>query len=205
MSDLEHGPFEPRIPSVFHGTNRGLMRHVARPYLNHRTIFDLTFGLGNWWTDDLHPDQCFTGNYTVRTLAPDRSSDVVVCDPAYVSTGTVAKSTLPGHHSRYGLDKAPSGVELVIRDMTRGLAEAERIARQFVMLKCQQQVEGATFHDVPSDMKKAAKSMGLVQVDEVIHERGLTAQPRRNRDGSLRRWVRTHRAHSHLLIFRVAR
>lgn len=202
---LEFGPPLPRTPSVFFGSNRELMEHIAPLYLYRHSILDLTFGLGNWWSPRLHPDQCFTGDYTRRTLAADRSVDVVTYDPAYVVTGAKDKTTLDGHFERYGLDRAPTSMDRLVAAMARGQREAARIARRYVLQKCQQQVDWHAFHDLPRTMKEAAEAIGLVLVDEIIHARGLTAQPVRTPDGRLRTWRRAARAHSHLLVFEVPR
>ena len=89
--------------------------------------------------------------------------------------------------------------------MMTALTEATRICRVggHVLFKCQQQVESGRLHDMPRWAKNYAEErLPLMLVDEVVHVRGLGAQPLTDRDGSPRQWQRTQRACSFLIVFR---
>jgi hypothetical protein len=194
-----------RIPNVINGNNSDVIAQLHHLYLQDKTILDLTYGRGKWWSKSRQPDVKHTGDYTLPVLF-DQEFDVVVYDPAYVSTSGSAKTTINDFNNRYGLDVASNGVMNVLDDILAGfdinVYPACKVGG-LMFVKCQQQVESGRLWDMPRFIKNYVEASGrCVLWDEVVHERGLGPQPLVNPDGTERIWQRTSRACSNLLIFK---
>lgn len=227
---MPKGPkeFKP-VPSVIVGDNDDLILAVSRLYCKDpkAKVIDLTYGRGMWWkkfepvdfvTNDLYTEADYHCDYR-RPFFPEWKDhfNVVAYDPAYTSTGSLDKSTLPGRtaakagadfHRRYGLDKAEKGWKKVFADMSLGLSQAVVITKPggLIWVKCSNYVESGEMHwgrDFMVDY--AVDELGLVMQDEFIHFSGPGAQPKRNLDGTVRKQKHTRSHHSFLLVLKKPR
>lgn len=127
-------------------TNGHLIADVATLHLaSTKLIFDATYGRGTWWTEyspktlitnDLDPSLGTKHHYDFRDFPfPDSVFDCVAYDPPYKLSGT---NVLDSFDSRYGLVDLDwkARMELVIE----GAVECGRVARNTLLVKCQDQV-----------------------------------------------------------------
>lgn len=202
-----------RIPSVANvKTNSVLLADYVRPlYLRaNDVVLDATYGKGNFWTKYkprklIKHDLYVLDGVDCRHLPEnDESVDVVVLDLPYTSVGGRKTSTIKDFHKAYGLQrggKTPEDVQVVIAE---GIREAYRVLVPYglLMAKCQDYISGGSFVSGHFSTVESAQHFGFTLIDEFIHYRGgLGAQPTHNLDGSRRRQVHSHRAHSFLCIF----
>jgi hypothetical protein len=196
------------MPSVFTGTNADLIAAEAPMYLTGRSVLDVTYGGGRWW-DRYRPDP-FTWHDLIvdgvdfRQLPEtDASVDVVTFDPPYVTSGPYSSDRIadPTFHARYGIGGArswPGGrpaFDAMLRD---GLAEAARVARRLVLVKCMEFAAGALV-DVPYLMRRWAEPLGLRTHDVIVHHTGCGPGGH-----NINTPVRARRHHSYLLVFSKA-
>lgn len=195
-----------KIPgSVFVGTNADLIATFAPLYLTG-SVLDVTYGNGNWWTT-FQPAE-FTAHdlYKLDGIdfrhlpEPDRSIDSVCFDPPYIPQGGVETSTLApngcGFIDAFGL-KSMSREDLyqLMRD---GLTEAARVARRYVLAKCNDFVNGGAFHLGHFEMLKHAETIGLTVHDLIVHHTGPGPGGHNIFDV-----LRARRHHSYLIVFAV--
>jgi hypothetical protein len=203
--DVEHGkPVGPLPSSFVLGDNAALMASIAPLYLTG-SVLDVTYGRGLWWRQ--FKPAPFLGHdladgIDFRDLPHgDRSWDTVCFDPPYIPTRAAATASLEGRfRSSYGLGETRSKAELdaLVAD---GLAECARVAQRWVLAKCCDYAENAgTFVLGHVTAILAGERAGLRVHDLIVHGGG--GGPGRSR---IRRVVRSSRAHSYLIVFRVPR
>ena len=207
-------PIGPILPSVFQGTNADLMAAVAPFYLTG-SVCDLTYGEGKWW-DRFTPDP-FVAHDKFKvdgidfTALPeaDNTYDAVCFDPPYVISGTNSSVRLgPEFQDRYGIGlhnlkisntDTPTFEALILA----GLAEAVRVSREWVLVKCMEFSQGGhvqpwrSFHDIPHLMTVAALELGCFKHDQIVHHTGSGPGGHNIFDPK-----RARRHHSYLLVFR---
>jgi hypothetical protein len=199
-SDRPRGP----IPgSVQGGTNADLIANIAPLYLNGHSVLDVTYGKGGWWKR--YRPETFTWHdlavdgVDFRNLPEaDSSVDVVCFDPPYIPAGGQGTTTAPEYRDRFGLAPYRSQVELdaLIRD---GLADAARVARKWVLVKCCDYVNGRVFTLGHRFVLEVAGKLGLAVHDLIVHHTGSGPGGH-----NIIVPIRTRRHHSYLLVFRVA-
>jgi hypothetical protein len=166
-------------------------------------VVDVTYGRGSFWSI-YRPEHLVAHDVTVdgvdfRQLPEDDGSvDVVVFDPPYTYKGGRHTSTIPDFDSRYGLRDAPRTLDEFEDQIARGLTEARRIMRPDggrLLVKCMDQISSGRFVTGHHNVVAQCLALGLEQLDEFVHVRGLGPQP------SGRRQVHSRRAHSFLCVF----
>jgi len=173
------------------------------------TVLDLTYGLGRFWnhvtpltltTNDLNPETsaAFNEDFT-KTRWLDNSFDTVVLDAPYKLNGT------GGSHPSdkgYGVAGDYASVEDKMLLIWQGSTEALRLARHFVLIKCQDQVvSGKVYWQTQSVIAHMA-NRGIFKPNrlvDMLHVQGYRPQP------PGRRQVHARRDYSTLLVFGVDR
>jgi hypothetical protein len=192
-------PVGPILLSVFAGSNAELVRAVAPLYMTG-SVLDVTYGGGKWW-ELYQPDPFRWHDLAVDAVdfralpETDDEFDTVVFDPPYVESGGVG--TLGGFQERYGLGRRnlPNGPRSLVLD---GLAEVCRVARTYVLVKCMEYAQGGRpdFRDIPTDVTNAARELGWIKHDQIVHHTG--PGPGGHNIFTVKR---ARRAHSYLLVF----
>lgn len=205
-------PVGPILPSVYVGTNAELMRDVA-PYYLTGSVLDVTYGEGKWW-DKFTPEPfTFHDKFKVDgvdfTALPeaDSSVDTVCFDPPYITsggtTGRQAFQDAYGIGDQREFSSRTSAGYLEFEDwLARGVTEAIRVSRQWVLVKCMEFSQGPSvampfrFHDIPHVVTSAALAAGATKHDQIIHHTGTGP-------GGHNIFVpkRARRHHSYLLVF----
>lgn len=181
-------------------TNAELIRDVARlGYLDGHVI-DLTYGLGNFWTE--WTPQSLMGNDISkardsdcdddfrRTRWADDTFDAVVFDPPYRLNGTPDQ----GYDDSYGIAQ-PTRWQDRMAMILDGVQEACRISRRHVLVKCQAQVVSGKVVWQDYAVVDAASYFGFQLVDRFDLVTPQRPQP------TGRRQVHARRNHSTLLVF----
>lgn len=181
-------------------TNGEMIRDVARLNYLHGSVLDLTYGYGGFWrvwrpvwlvTNDRYVEGCDHA-WDYRNLpCADDAFDSVVFDPPYKLNGT---PMLGEQDVRYGTDKRTSRDDVMI-DMTLGLQESLRVASKFVLVKCQDQVEGGQRRWQTDWMTRVADDCGARKVDRF--DIGVAGRPQPKG----RRQLTSRSKHSTLLVF----
>jgi hypothetical protein len=123
-------------------TNAHLMADVAALGYVTGTVFDATYGLGNFWTE-YRPDLLVTNDlYTPADFALDFTKtgfldgmfSTVVFDPPYKLNGTPSEADVP-----YGVH-FPTRWQDRMDLIARGTEECARITNTFLLVKCMDQV-----------------------------------------------------------------
>lgn len=201
---LADKPIGPLPLSVQTGVNADLIHEIRHLYLAG-SVLDVTYGKGGWWTrftpdpfvaHDLHT----LDGVDFRHLPHDDSSFDAVCfDPPYVPQGgTRSTDGTVAFRERFGLQEQSTPWQSTF-DLTRaGLAEATRVSRRWVLVKCMEFVSGGKFHDLPAAVRGWAAELGLHTHDVIVHNGG-------SGPGGHNIWTpkRCRRAHSYLLVFEV--
>jgi hypothetical protein len=181
-------------------TNAHLIADVAKLGYLDGTVLDATYGEGNFWsvwkpellfTNDLHKPADFKLDY--RDLgAADRTYDAVVFDPPYKLNGTPA---LAEQDARYGTAARTSRAD-VLEDIRLGALECYRVCCRFLLVKCQDQVEGGKVRWQTDMVTRAIEDAGGRKLDRFdIPTAGIP-------QAKVGRIQRTSRAkHSTLLVF----
>lgn len=180
-------------------TNAHLIEDVARlGYLRKewRTL-DPTYGEGTFWkrwrpdrliaTDLKAPPAHFEADFR-RLPWPDRWCDVVVFDPPYKLNGT---PSIPDERYGVGLAARWQDRMSLIAD---GLVECSRLFKEYLLVKCQDQVCSGKVRWQTLSVIGLAEEQGLELVDR-FDMLGGRAQP----EG--RRQVHARRNASSLLVF----
>lgn len=126
-------------------TNGHLIADVASLY-PLETVLDTTYGKGGFWTqcmppqlitNDIDSKSEATHHYDFRWLPWDyKEVQSVVFDPPYKLNGTPA---LGEFDSRYGIDE-PMRWQDRMSLIVEGAMDCARVARQLLLVKCQDQV-----------------------------------------------------------------
>jgi hypothetical protein len=159
-------------------------------------VIDVTYGRGNWWTL-YRPEDFYYHDWKLDKVDftdlpyEDEQFDVVGFDPPYKMNGTTQSSLDDGDfHDRWGLVGSAKKASRY-RVIKAGLKESARVLRGptrkrgkdggLVLLKCQNQSQGAGVHWQTYDFKEyGEKECGLRLVDE-FHMIGHTIKQQPNR------------------------
>jgi hypothetical protein len=209
-------PVGPILPSVFTGTNADLMAAVA-PFYLAGSVCDLTYGEGKWW-DRFRPDPFVAhdkfkldGVDFTDLPEPDNTYDAVRYDPPYVISGTASSVRLgPDFQNRYGIGLRNIGLggrkgdSSAFEEMiAAGVAEAVRVSRGWVLVKCMEFSQGGhvqpwrSFHDIPHLVTCTALALGCFKHDQIVHHTGAGPGGHNIFDPK-----RARRHHSYLLVYR---
>ena len=167
---------------------------------DQHTILDTTFGQGGFWKEwtpvnlianDLDPMAASNFHYDFTALPWDADSfDVVVFDPPYKLNGTSAHPS----DKRYGVGGKYQSVAAKLDLITRGCEQAARVARERVLVKCQDQVVSGRIVWQTHLITRDLSVLGWALVDRLeVH--GHRPQP------PGRRQVHSRRTTSSLLVF----
>lgn len=169
------------------------------------TVLDVTYGKGKWWTEFkpkklLKHDLYKLDGVDFRDLPEeDNSVDVVAFDPAYVSTGGRATTTIPEMYDAYGMVEAASTPLGVQSDINSGLEEANRVSRRIVLVKCQNYISSGKLFLGAIHTVNHALSLGM----EVVDIFTMVTSPRPQPKG--RRQVHARNNGSILYVLRVSK
>lgn len=186
-------------------TNAELMADCARLGYLDGVVVDLTYGRGRFWTHhrptelvafDLDP-ACAVTVADCRALPLRRSSvDVAVFDPPYKGNGTSTGRGASNLDAGYGVASyRPAAERLSL--ILDGVSEALRVARRFVLVKCQDQITSGHLEPQTFLIWRRATELGAELVD-LLHVLGARRQP------PGRRQVHARRNYSTLLVLAVA-
>lgn len=202
MIDGLERPVGPILKSVFTGQrNADLMAAVAPLYLTG-SVLDTTYGEGKWW-EKFVPDPFTFHDLKIdgvdfRDLPhEDREFETVCYDPPYVPAGGAA--TVPRLHKdfrgAFGLDagRTAATFDQLVMD---GLAECSRVADRWLLVKCMEFVGSNAFTDMPTDITNAARALGFVKHDQIVHHAGSGPGGH-----NIFHVKRARRVHSYLLVF----
>ena len=127
-------------------TNGDLIADVAKLYDFGKSVLDATYGRGRFWTkyrpvglvgNDIDPASPADFHFDFRDLPwGDETFDTVVFDPPYKLAGTPA---LGEFDRRYGLNR-PQRWQDRFQLIVDGARECSRVARNLLLVKCQDQV-----------------------------------------------------------------
>ena len=199
-------PVGPILPSVFTGSNADLMLAVS-PYYLTGSVCDLTYGEGKWW--DRYKPEPFTAHDKYKgdgvdfTDLPeaDCTYDAVCFDPPYVASGGES-ATLGDFQQAYGIGglRIDGGNKALGPLITAGMAEAIRVSRRWVLVKCMEYAQGGgtltDFRDIPYEVTKTALALGCHKHDQIVHHTGSGPGGHNIFDPK-----RARRHHSYLLVF----
>jgi hypothetical protein len=148
-------------------------------------------------TNDTDPisDTGFHQDFTDMPMH-SKTFATVVFDPPYKLNGTASQGGPATSDDDYGVGgdyRSPAERHDLMR---RGMTEAARLARDFVIVKCMNQVVSGKIHWQTDMMTEHGKTLGLDKVDE-LHVYGYRVQP------PGRRQVHAHRDYSTALVFAV--
>lgn len=173
-------------------------------------VLDLTYGKGRFWTrhkpnllytNDLDPDTN-ADHHEDFTNTPWRSDrfDTVVFDPPYKLNGTGGSHASDQGYGVAGPYKSPEDKMILIY---KGCREGLRLARRFLLVKCQDQVVSGAVRWQTHEVTQAVHEMNLngkyANLVDKLHVQGYRAQP------PGRRQVHARRDYSTLLVFEVKR
>lgn len=188
-------------------TNAAMIADVARlGYLDGR-VLDPTVGTKAgfwkvWRPDNLTTHDLKTDGVDFRHLPyPAASFDSITLDGPYKLNGTPNEKI----DGRYGVDVRATrdGRHQLICD---GMTECARVLAPsgFLLVKCQDQVEGGKVRWQTDIFTDHAKALGLAKVDSFVYLGGR-AQPkdRKRKDGTLSPQAHARRNCSTLLVFQA--
>lgn len=185
--------------------NAALIADVARLGYLDGPVLDCTYGHGRWWTE-FRPADLTASDLDQRKSPVGFSIDFrsqpwrtgafrsVCFDPPFRLNGTPDRGEFD---ERYGIEEYTRWQDRyqLIYD---GLTECARVARQYVLLKCQNQVCSGKKRWQTYDFTKHMESLGWA-LDDEFH---MLRQPRKQPAG--RRQVHTQINYSTLLAFMKA-
>jgi hypothetical protein len=165
-------------------TNGHMIAEVAMLGYLDGEVLDTTCGeAGGFWkqwrpsllvTNDYDPDVKADNHWDARRLPlPDCSFDSVVFDPPYKLKGTPA---LGEQDRRFGTDKKTTRNE-VLDLLLDGARECHRVCRSFVLVKCQDMVEGGKIRWQTEKVTQLLALYGARKVDEFMFMGGGRPQP----------------------------
>ncbi len=195
-------PVGPLLGSVFSGTNADLMAAVAELYLSG-SVLDTTYGRGKWW-DRYTPEPFVFHDLELDGVDfshlphDDQSFETVCFDPPYVPAGGVrtsgATEAEQNYRDRFGL--APRS-EAELHDLIcAGFAECARVASRWLLVKCNDYVNGGRFNLGHKRMLTLGDELGLPVHDLIVHHTGSGPGGH-----NIFTTLRARRCHSYLLVF----
>lgn len=181
-------------------TNAAMIADVARLGYLDGYVLDATYGEGNFWTDwrpdqlrtnDLYKPADFHQSY-LNLGWKSCSFDAVVFDPPYRLSGRRDRGEFD---QRFGLCEYRSNDE-ILADIVAGAIECYRVARRYLLVKCQDQVNGGRVRWQTDLISRAIEQGGGRKVDRFdFIQKTVRGQP------SGRRQLNARRNYSTLLIF----
>lgn len=188
--------------------NAQLMADCARLGYLDGEVLDLTYGRGRFW-NDYKPNILYTNDLDEETSAMyhvdftatgwgDDRFDTVVFDPPYKLNGTGGSH--PSDHG-YGVANSTSWEDRMYL-MWRGSSEALRLARQFVLIKCQDQVVSGKKVWQTIEMADHMRARSLFKPNrlrDMLHVQGYRPQP------PGRSQLHARQDYSTLLVFEVTK
>lgn len=189
-------------------TNADLIADAARLGYLCDQVLDATYGEGTFWkawrpimltASDLHKDPAWTGDdlyesyqWDYRALpCENREYESVVFDPPYKLSGTPA---LGAFDERYGIEKRTTRDE-VLDDIVAGARECYRVCSKYLLVKCQDQVEGGKVRWQTDIVTRAIEDLGGRKADAFHFVSNGRPQP------GGRRQLTARRNYSTLLVF----
>lgn len=178
-------------------SNAHLIAAVAALGYIPSPVLDATYGLGNFWTEwkpdvlrtnDLYTPAEYDYDFTVLPFVR-REFATVVFDPPYKLNGTPSKPDEP--YGAHRVEKWQDRMRLI----ADGTAECARVADQFLLVKCMDQVSSGAVRWQTDVVTYAAGRAGMGKVDQF----NLLSTPRPQPKG--RRQVHAARNYSTLLVF----
>ena len=191
--------------------NADLIADVARLGYLDGTVLDVTYGEGAFWrvysppgliTNDLHKANPNELHDDYRALSfEDNAVDAVVFDPPYKLNGTPAMGAMD---DRYGTGRRTTRAE-VLDDIVAGALEGLRVTRRYLLVKCQDQVEGGRVRWQTDVVTEALTHVCLERpvAARKVDRFDLVTHPRPQPGG--RRQLTARRNHSTLLVFEKGR
>lgn len=159
-------------------TNAELIADVAKLGYLPGPVLDLTYNAGKFWKE-LRPAALTTNDLDEQwetdhhedfraTKFGDGEFASVVFDPPYKLSGT---NQLGEFDRQYGttLTRSRTAIHALL---VGGIAEAARIASEFILVKCQDQVSGGEVRWQSAIAFDTARAMDLSQVDEFLIDGG---------------------------------
>lgn len=155
--------------------NAELFAEVAELEYLPEPVLDMTYGEGVFWrlyrpaqlfTNDLDPcnedveyhEDCRAMTFTSGWIK------TVVFDPPYKLSG---RNRLPKFDAQYGLvPNKVTPIQEILGVLVGGIAEAARIATDFVLVKCMDQISSGQLVKQTAIAYDVARAMGLKQVGE---------------------------------------
>lgn len=189
-----HRAVGPLVPSVITGTNADLIDQIRKLGYLDGNVIDLTYGDNGGWWKRWRPDNLtiFEGDFTKPI---DGVWDTVCYDPPYIPAGGDTTSTAGDFQDRYGIRGGRNQTEL--DDLMRaGLENAAHATRRFLLVKCQDYVNGGRFTPQTYRVARWADDLGLYMHDEIIHHAGSGPGGH-----NIVNQLRARRSHSKLLVF----
>jgi hypothetical protein len=184
--------------------NAELMRDIAALGYLPEPVLDATYGKGRFWnlyrpermvTNDLDPTTDADVHRDFRRLLfPSGVFASVMFDPPYKLNGTSTGIGPSASDDDYGVGGAYSSVEQKMTLIRDGLTECARLADQYIILKCQDQVVSGNVVWQTRIFTDHAERLGFKLVD-MLHVRGYRAQP------PGRRQLHARRDYSTALVF----
>ena len=181
--------------------NADLIADVARLGYLDGTVLDVTYGEGAFWrvysppgliTNDLHKANPNELHDDYRALSfEDNAVDAVVFDPPYRMSGRRDRDAFD---ARYGLEEY-RGNDDILGDLIAGSLEGLRVSRSYLLVKCQDQVNGGRVRWQTDIVTRSVEDAGGHKVDRFDLVTSPRGQP------SDRRQRTARRNHSTLLVF----
>lgn len=186
------------------GTNARLMADVARLGYVVSPVLDATWGEGNFWCDyqpgDLTTNDRYKPNpsgnawdFTALPL-PDNAYATVVFDPPYRLSGRRDRGEFD---QRFGLAEYRSNDE-ILADIVAGAVECYRVSGCWLLVKCQDQVNGGRMRWQTLMVANALIELGARLIDRFDFLTSVRSQP------SDRRQLTARSNYSTLLVFKKA-
>ena len=159
--------------------NAAMMVDVAALWidLEHDCVLDPTYGQGGFWKKVKPKNLTGTDLYTAAPAGADdftqmqwlaEAFDVVVFDPAYVTPGGRATSTIVDMNQAYGMDTAARTLVEQWEVICDGMLECWRVLKPggLIMQKCMNYISSGSFHNYRHAVTNELARIGFEQVDE---------------------------------------
>ena len=172
------------------------------------TVLDATYGLGRFWKllpgmptkcVDIDPSKGVTVA-DFRRLPYDRDSfDTVVLDAPYKLNGTSTGKGPSASDGDYGVNGEYQSVAAKHELIFDGIDDCLRVARTFLLVKCQDQVCAGRVHWQTHLFTQHAVKENRARLVDMLHVQGYREQP------PGRRQLHASRDYSTLLVFKVGK
>lgn len=191
------------IQAVAQRSNAALMAECATLGYLPGIVLDATYGIGAFWRTHRPATLIAMDRYaeyihlvadaTCMPFAND-SVDTVVFDPPYKLNGTSTGAGPSAMDRQYGVAGAYVAAGARHALLLDGTAEALRVARRFVLVKCADQISSGKYNPQTFMVWTRAIECGATMVD-LLHVLGGREQPTGTRQ------LHSRRNYSSLLVF----